>query len=173
MYAKINGGTVEKFPYSFGDLRKDNPNVSFPRNITQSIRQRYGMQSVFTVDDPSYDFTTQKIVEATTPTRETNGVYTEEDAPLPNMVGESIYTGRWVLDKTVVDMTAEDIAANDEITAAANRTKRNELLAATDYFALTDVTMDAAMTSYRQALRDISTHENFPYLTDEDWPVAP
>ena len=173
MYAKINGGTAEKFPYSFGDLRKDNPNVSFPRNITQSIRQRYGMQSVFTVDDPSYDPTTQKIVEATTPTRETNGVYTEEDAPLPNMVGESIYTGRWVLTKTVVALTDEQIADATAAKATEMRKKRDELISATDYFALTDVTMDAAMTTYRQALRDISTHENFPYLTDEDWPVAP
>jgi len=64
-------------------------------------------------------------------------------------------------------------AALDAKTATANRTKRDGLLAATDYFALTDVTMDAAMTTYRQALRDITTHENFPYLTDEDWPVAP
>jgi len=64
-------------------------------------------------------------------------------------------------------------ATLDANTATANRTKRDGLLAATDYFALTDVTMDAAMTTYRQALRDITAHENFPYLTDEDWPVAP
>ncbi len=42
MYAKINGGTVVKFPYTFGDLRKDHPNVSFPKNITQGVMQKYG-----------------------------------------------------------------------------------------------------------------------------------
>jgi hypothetical protein len=26
---------------------------------------------------------------------------------------------------------------------------------------------------YRQALRDITDHVNFPYLADEDWPVKP
>ncbi len=46
MYAKINGGTVEKFPYTFGDLRKDNPNVSFPKNITQGVMQKFGMVGV-------------------------------------------------------------------------------------------------------------------------------
>ena len=74
---------------------------------------------------------------------------------------------------TKAEHEAAHQATLDANTATDNRTKRDGLLAATDYFALTDVTMDAAMTTYRQALRDITTHENFPYLTDEDWPVAP
>ena len=61
----------------------------------------------------------------------------------------------------------------DEAAAASVRKKRNSLLSETDYFALTDVTMDAAMTSYRQALRDITNHVNFPYLEDADWPTKP
>ena len=64
-------------------------------------------------------------------------------------------------------------ATLDAKTATANRTKRNGLLAETDYFALTDVTMDAAMTSYRQALRDITAHANWPNLADADWPTKP
>jgi len=36
------------------------------------------------------------------------------------------------------------------------RTKRNNLLAQTDYLALSDQTMTAEMTAYRQALRDIT-----------------
>jgi len=36
------------------------------------------------------------------------------------------------------------------------RTKRNNLLAETDYLALSDQTMSAEMTTYRQALRDIT-----------------
>jgi hypothetical protein len=64
-------------------------------------------------------------------------------------------------------------ATLDAKTATANRTKRDGLLAETDYFALTDVTMDAAMTSYRQALRDITSHENWPNLEEADWPTKP
>jgi hypothetical protein len=60
----------------------------------------------------------------------------------------------------------------DAKTAAANRTKRDGLLADTDYFALTDVTMDAAMTTYRQSLRDITSHANWPNV-DADWPTKP
>ena len=36
------------------------------------------------------------------------------------------------------------------------REKRNNLLAETDYLALSDQTMTAEMTTYRQALRDIT-----------------
>ena len=36
------------------------------------------------------------------------------------------------------------------------RTKRNALLEETDYLALSDQTMSAEMTTYRQALRDIT-----------------
>ena len=40
--------------------------------------------------------------------------------------------------------------------AMANlRTKRNNLLKETDYYALSDVTMTDAMTNYRQELRDL------------------
>ena len=36
------------------------------------------------------------------------------------------------------------------------RCKRNTLLAETDYFALSDVTMSSEMQTYRQSLRDIT-----------------
>jgi hypothetical protein len=74
---------------------------------------------------------------------------------------------------TKAEQEAAYQATLDAKAAEANRKKRNDLIAETDYFALTDVTMDAAMTSYRQALRDITTHSNWPNLADEDWPVKP
>ena len=64
-------------------------------------------------------------------------------------------------------------AGLDAKVAESNRSKRDGLLAATDYFALTDVTMDAPMTTYRQALRDITSHADFPSLDDADWPTKP
>ena len=51
------------------------------------------------------------------------------------------------------------------------RQERNELLAATDFYALTDVPMSADMTTYRQALRDVPTSvEN---SEDVVWPGKP
>jgi hypothetical protein len=61
--------------------------------------------------------------------------------------------------------SAEETARDNEETAWANaaparaladlRGKRNKLLAATDFYALSDVTMSSDMTTYRQALRDL------------------
>ena len=179
-YVKITNGAVAKYPYSTGQLRRDNPNVSFPRNIPVEIMRRYGMRPVTTEAMPDYDPLTQKVTTATTPTRNVVRLMTEEDAtdPITNevnadLVGTPIYGNDWVLTRTVVDLTAEEIAEVNAAAAEANRAKRNELIAATDYFALTDVTMDAAMTSYRQALRDITNHANWPNLTDDDWPTKP
>ncbi len=66
----------------------------------------------------------------------------------------------------------------DEMTAAVvkgnwvrARKERNELLAATDFYALTDVPMSADMTTYRQALRDVpASVEN---SEDVVWPEKP
>ena len=55
--------------------------------------------------------------------------------------------------------------------AAAAREKRDALLAATDFYALSDVVMTSDMTTYRSDLRDISDQENFPSAIT--WPTAP
>jgi len=64
-------------------------------------------------------------------------------------------------------------ATLDANTATANRATRDAKLAETDFYALSDVTMSSEMTTYRQALRDLPTHENWPNLEDADWPTAP
>jgi hypothetical protein len=105
---------------------------------------------------------------------------TEEDATDPiteevntELVGTPIYGNDWVLTRTVVELTEDEVAANAAEAAEVNRSKRDDLIAATDFYALTDVTMDAAMTTYRQALRDITSHSNWPNLVEADWPTKP
>ncbi len=61
----------------------------------------------------------------------------------------------------------------DANTATSNRATRDAKLAETDWHGMSDVTMSSEMTTYRQALRDITTHENWPNLEDADWPTAP
>jgi len=51
------------------------------------------------------------------------------------------------------------------------RTKRNELLAETDYFANTDMTMPDEMRTYRQALRDLPANTSDP--SNPTWPTKP
>ena len=64
-------------------------------------------------------------------------------------------------------------AGLDANTAEGHRATRDAKLAETDFYALTDVTLTAEMTTYRQALRDITTHANWPNLNDDDWPTKP
>ncbi len=79
----------------------------------------------------------------------------------------------WTIGWTVTDKTTEEITDYDNSVAANNRSLRNNLLADTDFYALSDVTMSSEMTTYRQALRDITTHSNWPNLDPDDWPTKP
>jgi hypothetical protein len=59
----------------------------------------------------------------------------------------------------IAQRQAEEIAWNAgafDRSLASLRQKRNALLSATDYLALSDNTLSAAMSSYRQSLRDLT-----------------
>ena len=62
-------------------------------------------------------------------------------------------------DAEIAQRQAEEIAWNNgafDRSLASLRAKRNSLLAATDFYALSDNTLSAAMSSYRQSLRDLT-----------------
>ena len=72
-----------------------------------------------------------------------------------------------IVDGVKIYLTAEENTARDleeqqwnegafDRKMTSLREKRNNLLAQTDYLALSDQTMSAEMTTYRQALRDIT-----------------
>ena len=73
------------------------------------------------------------------------------------------------LDQTLVDAAAVEVAA--EFAAADLRLKRNQLLAETDYLALSDATLTDEMRTYRQALRDLPANTADP--ANPVWPVKP
>ena len=62
---------------------------------------------------------------------------------------------------------------SDDEVAERNRLFRNEYLQQTDWWAVSDRTMTDAQKNYRQSLRDITTHSNWPNLSGEDWPAMP
>ena len=84
-----------------------------------------------------------------------------------------------------VQFTAEEEAARDaEEKAWADaaparaladlRTKRNRLLAETDYYALSDVTMSDDMKTYRQNLRDLPAgKDTVEKCQNATWPTKP
>ena len=84
-----------------------------------------------------------------------------------------------------VQFTAEEETARDnEETAFANaaparalaelRDKRNKLLAETDFYGNSDVTMSSDMTTYRQALRDLPAgKDTVDKCNNATWPTKP
>jgi len=142
MYIKLTNGTPTE--YTIGQLRRDNPNTSFPKRISDEVLAEwdvypYVMQSVGNVNYDTHEVVNGKIEQV-------NGVWTQ--------------------------LRSLQQRPSDEV-AKRMRLLRDRKLAETDFYALSDVTMTAEMTTYRQALRDITDHANFPYLEDADWPVKP
>ena len=84
-----------------------------------------------------------------------------------------------------VQFTAEEETARDNEEAAwANaaparalaelRSKRNRLLAETDFYGNSDVTMSDDMTTYRQALRDLPAgKDTVDKCNNATWPTKP
>ena len=79
----------------------------------------------------------------------------------------------------LTDVEVKDLDAKDDAYAAEEgerlasdmRGQRDQLLKETDWMALSDNTMTPEWASYRQALRDITAQEGFPY--DVTWPTKP
>ena len=81
-------------------------------------------------------------------------------------------------EQTTVPLSAAEIAereayARDVLPVeqmAALRAKRNQLLAETDYLALSDATLSEEMRLYRQQLRDLPANTD---PANPTWPVKP
>ena len=142
-------GTAETYPYSIGQLRKDNPQVSFPKNPTDALLASYNVSPVTTTERPVYDPITQNLSEGT-PTL-TAGVWTQV----------------WV----VTEATIDEVIQRTNDLAKSTRAQRDEFLRETDWMALSDVTMEPYWREYRQQLRDVTAQEGYPYSVI--WPTKP
>ena len=98
--------------------------------------------------------------------------------------------GNWVENYVARDMFSDDAelgtkaeqeaayqATLDAQAAEANRSTRDAKLAETDWMTMrsadTSTPVPSAWHTYRQALRDITSHSNWPNLNEEDWPTKP
>lgn len=148
-----------------GQWRAANPNISLPKVWNENVYEVLDIDPVLSGTKPTEVGAYQNVVR--------DGVVQDSD-------------GNWVENWVVVDMFADDEtlgtkaeqeaaykAQLDEQTAINNRNKRDALLAETDWTGLSDVTMSTEMATYRQSLRDITTHSNWPNLEEADWPTKP
>jgi hypothetical protein len=72
MYIKIKDNVIENYPYSEGQLKKDNPQISFPHNISLEILAQFDVYEVVKTQKPSITYK-QDLSEGT-PVNE-NGVW--------------------------------------------------------------------------------------------------
>jgi hypothetical protein len=80
--------------------------------------------------------------------------------------------GKWYTKYSVADLDGSGIAAKDAEQAKAVRSERNAKLAAYDWTQLADSTVNkTAWATYRQALRDVTGQEGFPWTIT--WPTQP
>ena len=141
-----------------GQIRNDNKNMSLPRVWTANVCDALGVDPVLAAPapDPSDAY---KSVVRNGAVQDANGnwvqAWTEQE-----MFTE--YTDDDGVTHSVADQQAAYDAANTATLAASERSKRDELLKKTDHYGLSDVTMSAEMTTYRQALRDVPQQADFP-----------
>jgi hypothetical protein len=151
-----------------GQWRSHYKNVSLPRTWTAATLDGLKLEAVFETPKPDVSQYQNAVRNGVDRDAKGNWVWgwdirdmfsdsTDEDGVLHTKADqESAYQAR-------LDADASD----------AVRSKRDKLIADTDWMALSDNTLTAEWATYRQALRDVTNHVNFPYLTDEDWPVEP
>ena len=150
-----------------GQWRAANPNMSLPRTWKAATLDALNLDAVLrspAATTTAYQSSVRDGVE-----QDANGNWVEKYVAR-DMFADTTEDG---VTTTKAEHEAAYQATLDAAEAERNRTKRDGLLAETDYFALTDVTMDAPMTTYRQALRDITAHSDWPNLADDDWPTKP
>ena len=147
-----------------GQIRAANPNMSLPRVWKAATLDALNLDPVLA--SPAATVGAYQVSVRDGVVQDANGNWVE------NYVARDMFSDDPELG-TKAEQEAAYQAGLDAKVAETNRTKRNDLLAATDFYALTDVTLSADMTSYRQALRDITNHANWPNLADEDWPTKP
>jgi hypothetical protein len=82
-----------------------------------------------------------------------------------SIVGDTAYDA----DGNVVEYDNDAAVAEGNLIALRN--ERNRLIAETDWWASSDLTMTDAQTTYRQALRDIT--DTYNSLDDVVWPTKP
>ena len=149
-----------------GEIRKLNANTSLPKVWTAATMEGLGIDPVLASPAPDASGEYKTVVR--------NGA--EQDAN-----GNWVYA--WIERDMFADTTEDGVtttkaqheaaytAKKTAEAEAAVRTERDSLLAKTDWTGLSDVTMSAEMTTYRQALRDITSQDGFPQ--NVIWPSMP
>ena len=151
-----------------GEVRRMHSDTSLPKVWDDNVCSALGIDPVLAAPKPDTTGYTQAVRDGAT--QDANGNWVQAWSVV-DMFQD--YTDDEGFTHTKADQETAYQADLDAKAAASVRSTRDAKIAETDWMALTDVTMSTEMAAYRQALRDITTHANFPYLEDSDWPTKP
>jgi hypothetical protein len=87
MYIKLKNGAVEKYPYSIGELRQDNPQVSFPDTLSDATLNEF---QVFKVQQIPMPVTSDANVVEGNPVLD-GGVWKQSWQVIPFSTAERLY----------------------------------------------------------------------------------
>jgi hypothetical protein len=150
MYALVKDGILVAYPYGIDTLKRDNPNVSFPKRPDPATLQSFGVVSVYASPAPEI----------------TNRQRLQEESPICE---EGVWKQQW----SVVSLTDEELSNQMDSLAQTVRVDRNYKLSQCDWTQAKDVPAEISdsWAVYRQQLRDITEQENFPW--EVVWPEPP
>ena len=148
-----------------GELRRANANTSFPKVWDADVCTHLNIDPVLAAPQPSC--TALQRVNSVAPVQDANDNWVE-GWEVVDAFSDTTEDG---VTTTKAEHEAAYTASELAKVAAAAREKRDGLLAATDFYALSDVVMTSDMTTYRSDLRAVPAQENFP--TTITWPTAP
>lgn len=154
MYVLTTNGVVSKFPYTLTDMRFDNPQVSFPVEITDAVAADFGVYPVQETTPPAYQYATQNLV-----------------------MGVAKQGADYVQTWTVNPASNEEKAQRQAGQEAGVRAQRDQLLhdKVDTFNAIRWENMSEQdrqpWRDYRQNLLDVPQQSGFPW--DVVWPTAP
>lgn len=148
-YVKLKeNGSVDRYPYTLTDLRRENPGTSFAKQISDESAAGFNVFPVVPVDPPAED----------------HNINISRSAEKQG--------DKWVEKWISTAATAEEITERTTSKALSIRQERNQKLSECDWTQLADSPVDKQIwETYRQSLRDITTQPGFPWSIS--WPAQP
>ena len=151
-----------------GEVRRMHSNTSLPRVWDANVCTELGIDPVLAAPKPEPS-AAYKQVGRNGAVQDANNNWVEAYVET-DMFADTTEDG---VTTTKAEHETAYQAKLDADAAKSVRTQRDTKLAETDWTGMSDVTMAADMATYRQALRDITAHSDFPDLEEADWPTKP
>jgi len=153
---------------NWSDIVSQNPTTSFPKVPSDDIAKHFGWEVLYNGEVPEVSFDGLKVLSFDGIEKNDQNQWVKKWSLVNRHKAYKDADGKTITKKSQDDAYIKSLTDNLEV---PNRSKRDLLLRQTDHYGLSDLTMTDKMKKYRQALRDLPTHENWPDLEESDWPT--